>query len=135
MINIPCRKCGSGNIRKKGRTASGAQKYHCKYCNFYGTLVTQEEKQKQKEAVTETLFYERLSQRKIARSLSVSRNRISSLIKKRNTRTRFRDYENSGKSGETAHIERLNNILRQRCPARCGKPSLSAKVGICTKNA
>ena len=48
MINIPCRKCGSINIRKNGQTKSGAQKYHCRDCNFYGTLFVSEEKQKRK---------------------------------------------------------------------------------------
>ena len=48
MIGIPCRKCGSINIRKNGKTENGDRKYHCKNCNFYGTLVTQEEKQKKK---------------------------------------------------------------------------------------
>jgi transposase-like protein len=44
MINIPYRRCGSVNIRKNGLTEAGAQKYHCRACNFYGTPVTQEEK-------------------------------------------------------------------------------------------
>jgi len=48
MICISCRKCGSADIRKNGRTKAGAQKYRCKSCNFYGTLITQEEKQKKK---------------------------------------------------------------------------------------
>jgi len=48
MINIPCRICGSENIRKNGKTRAGAQKYHCRGCGFYCTLVTQEEKQKKK---------------------------------------------------------------------------------------
>jgi len=48
MINIPCGKCGSINIGKNGTTAAGARKYHCRACNFYGTPVTREEKQKKK---------------------------------------------------------------------------------------
>ena len=83
MINIPCRKCGSINIRKNGLTKSGAQKYHCRDCNFYGTLFVSEEKQKRKQEFIEKLICERISQRGIARSVGVSRNRVISLIKKK----------------------------------------------------
>ena len=84
MINTPCRKCGSVNIRKNGMTGAGAQKYHCKACNFYGTLNTQEEKQKKKEELIEKLLCERVSQRCIARTVGVSHNRLILIIKKRN---------------------------------------------------
>jgi len=76
MINISCRKCGSIGIRKNGLTNGGAQKYHCKACKFYGTSVTQEEK----EELTEKLLYGRVSQRGIARTVRVSRNRVISVI-------------------------------------------------------
>jgi len=48
MISIPCRICGSENIRKNGKTGAGAQKYRCRDCGFHGTLVTQKKKQKKK---------------------------------------------------------------------------------------
>jgi len=51
MINISCRKCGSINIRKNGLTDGGAQKYHRRACEFCGTLITQEEKQKKKRSL------------------------------------------------------------------------------------
>jgi IS1 family transposase len=207
MINISCRKCGSTDIRKNGLTNGGAQKYHCKACKFYGTLVTQEEKQKKKEELIEKLLYERVSQRGIARTVRVSRNRVISLIKKKeiqpvasdivtseerpvvemdevwsfvgakkcriwiwlamNRHTRqivgaafgdhsdmtcielwrslppdyrkraviytdfWESYANilpskrhravGKKTGQTAHIERFNNTLRQRCPAMVRK--------------
>ncbi|HAO20862.1 MAG TPA: hypothetical protein DCQ37_10620, partial [Desulfobacteraceae bacterium] len=60
-----------------------AQKYHCKACNFYGTLVTQEEKQKKKEELIEKMICERISQRGIARTVRVSRNRVILMIKKK----------------------------------------------------
>ncbi len=83
MISIPCRKCGSTDVRKNGLTGGGAQKYHCKTCGFYGTLVTQEEKQKKKEELIEKLLSERMSHSGIARLVGVSRNRVLSLIKKK----------------------------------------------------
>ena len=84
MINISCRKCGSTDIRKNGLTGAGAQKYHCKACTFYGTPVTQEEKQKKKEELTEKLLCERIPQRGIARTVRVSLNILILMIKKRN---------------------------------------------------
>jgi len=83
MINTSCRKCGSIDIRKNGLTKGGAQKYHCKACNFYGTLVTQEEKQKKKEELIEKMICERISQRGIARTVRVSHNRVILMIKKK----------------------------------------------------
>jgi len=35
MIAMKCRRCGSENIRKNGRTPAGRQKIHCKNCRFY----------------------------------------------------------------------------------------------------
>ncbi len=90
MICIPCRKCGGADIRKNGRTKAGAQKYHCKSCCFYGTLITQEEKQKKKEALIEKLLCERVSQRGIARLAGVSRHRVISVIKKKKFRPSHR---------------------------------------------
>jgi transposase-like protein len=83
MITIPCRKCGSTDVRKNGLTGGGAQKYHCNTCGFYGTLITQEDKQKKKEELIEKLLSERMSQRGIARLVGVSRNRVVALIKKK----------------------------------------------------
>ena len=82
MITITCRKCGSEKIRKNGFTNGGAQKYHCKACGFYGTLITQEEKQKEKEALIEKMLSEHMSQCGIARLLGVSRNRVIAAMKK-----------------------------------------------------
>jgi transposase-like protein len=83
MITVLCRKCGSIRIRKNGKTKTGAQKYHCKACHFYGTLTTSEEKQKEKERIIGKLLCERISQRGIARMVGVSRNRVIALIKKK----------------------------------------------------
>jgi phage-related protein len=62
MINVPCKKCVSPDIRKNGRTKAGAWKYHCKFCGFYGTIGSREEKQKRKEALIEKPLCERVSQ-------------------------------------------------------------------------
>ena len=85
MMNILCGKCGSIDIRKNGKTKTGARKYHRKTCGFHGTLTTMEEKQKEKERVIGKPLCGRISQRGIARMVGVSRNRVISPMKKRNT--------------------------------------------------
>ena len=82
MIAITCRRCGSTDLRKNGRTPSGQQKFHCKDCNFYGTLDTKDQERSQRRATVEKLHLERLSQRAIARTVRMSRNTIAALLKK-----------------------------------------------------
>src|SRR5262245_21111900 len=82
MIAFTCRRCGSARLRKNGRTASGQQKFHCKACNFYGTLDTKDQERAQRRATVEKLQLERLSQRAIARTVGMSRNTIAALLKK-----------------------------------------------------
>jgi transposase-like protein len=82
MIAITCRRCGSTDLRKNGRTSTGQQKFHCKACNFYGTLDTKDQERAQRRATVEKLQLERLSQRAIARTVRMSRNTIAALLKK-----------------------------------------------------
>lgn len=83
MIAIPCRRCGSTHLRKNGRTASGQQKFHCKACNFYGTLDTKDQERADRHATVAKLHLERVSQRAIARTVGMSRNTIAALLKKK----------------------------------------------------
>ena len=82
MIAFHCRRCGSINLRKNGRTATGQQKFHCKDCNAYGTLDTKEQERAHKRASVEKLALERLSQRAIARTTSMSRMTLAAILKK-----------------------------------------------------
>jgi transposase-like protein len=82
MIVITCRRCGSTQLRKNGRTASGQQKFHCKGCNFYGTLDTKDQERAQRRATVEKLQQERLSQHAIARTVGMSRNTVAAILKK-----------------------------------------------------
>jgi transposase-like protein len=95
MIAITCRRCGSTQLRKNGRTASGQQKFHCKACNFYGTLDTKEQERAQRRATVEKLQQERLSQRAIARTVGMSRNTVATILKK-SPDTDWRDDPTSG---------------------------------------
>jgi len=83
MIALTCRRCGSSELRKNGRTTSGQQKFHCKACNMYGTLDTKEQERAQRWEMVENLQLERLSQRAIARAVHMSRNTISARLKKK----------------------------------------------------
>jgi transposase-like protein len=83
MIAITCRRCGSTNLRKNGRTATDQQKFHCKACNFYGTLDTKDQQRAHRRATVEKLQLERLSQRAIARTVGMSRNTVAAILKKK----------------------------------------------------
>lgn len=83
MIAITCRRCGSSQLRKNGRSASGQQKFHCKGCNFYGTLDTKDQERAVRRATAEQLHLERLSQRAIARALGMGRATVAAIVKKK----------------------------------------------------
>ena len=83
MITLTCRRCGSTDLRKNGRTTSGQQKFHCKECNFYGTLDTKDNERAQRWAMVEKLHLERLSLRAIARTVGMSRTTITTRLKKK----------------------------------------------------
>jgi len=82
MIAIPCRKCGSPNIEKNGRTKAGVQKYHCRSCHFYGSLTTQDPQRTAPRELVERLHLERVSQHGIARLTGTSRTTIIWMLKK-----------------------------------------------------
>jgi transposase-like protein len=99
MIAITCRRCGTTHLRKNGRTASGQQKFHCKACNFYGTLDTKEQEREQRRATVEKLQRERLSQRAIARTVGMSRNTVATILKK-SPDTNWRDDPPIGRASD-----------------------------------
>lgn len=82
MIAITCRKCGSLNLRKNGRTRAGQQKFHCKDCNAYGPLDTKEVQRQLRRETVKRLDLERLSHRAIARTTGMRRTTIAGIIKK-----------------------------------------------------
>jgi transposase-like protein len=83
MIKVKCRKCGSENIKKNGKTYTGKQKFHCKDCKFYGTLDTKDSEIKEKERLIEKLLLERVSQRAISRITGISLNTVVKIVKKK----------------------------------------------------
>jgi transposase-like protein len=82
LIAAPSRRCGSTKLRKKGHTATGQQTFHCKDCNRYGTLATQDTARAHQRAMVDTLHWERLSQRALARATGMSRTTIRGMLKK-----------------------------------------------------
>lgn len=78
-----CSRCDSVNLRKNGLSAEKRQRYHCKDCNFYGTISDMEQKRTQRYQQVEELLLERTSLRGIQRVTGVSRPTISKLIKKK----------------------------------------------------
>jgi transposase-like protein len=82
MTSFRCKKCGSINIKKNGRTPSGQQQYHCHDCGVYTTTDTVARDYARKLALVEHLHTERVSQRGIARVSGVSRPTIIKWLKK-----------------------------------------------------
>ena len=82
MIAFQCRRCGSINLGKNGRAATGQQNFHCKDCNAYATLDTKEQDRAPTRATVEKLHLERLSQRAIARTAGLSRMTVAAILKK-----------------------------------------------------
>jgi transposase-like protein len=83
MIAHTCRRCGSTQLRKNGRTTTGHQKIHCKACNVYGTLDTQTVARAERKHLAGQLQLERLSQRAVARTLKMSRRTVARVWKKK----------------------------------------------------
>lgn len=83
MIALVCRRCTSTNIQKNGRTPTGHQQIHCRDCNFYSTLETQQAHREALYKQVDRLQRERVSQRGIARITGVSRSTIIKRLKKK----------------------------------------------------
>ena len=83
-IQLTCRHCESENIVRNGMTSNGKQRFLCKDCgkrsrqNPQPNGYTEEEREKILRA-----YQERSSLRGLARTFGVSRNTVSSWLKKR----------------------------------------------------
>src|SRR3954466_6546937 len=83
-IQLTCRHCGSENIVRNGITSNGKQRFLCKDCgkrsrqNPQPNGYTEEEREKILRA-----YQERSSIRGLTRTFGVSRNTVSSWLKKR----------------------------------------------------
>jgi transposase-like protein len=79
-----CRACGSQNIVKNGHNAYGSQQFWCKDCGKCGVLEPKRSySPEQKEQILSAYTNERSSMRGIQRTFGVSRNTLTSWLKKR----------------------------------------------------
>jgi len=79
-----CRNCGSQNIVKNGHNAYGNQQFWCKDCGKRGVLEPKHSySAEQKEQILAAYTNERSSMRGIQRTFGVSRNTLTSWLKKR----------------------------------------------------
>jgi transposase-like protein len=72
-----CRKCGSINIVKNGKTQADKQKYHCKDCQAYGSLELEEGYSPQRKAEILRAYQERSSLRGLTRTFGVARQTVA----------------------------------------------------------
>jgi len=85
-IVYSCRNCGSQNIVKNGHNAYGKQQFWCKDCGKRGVLEPKHSyTAEQKEQILSAYTNERSSMRGIQRTFGVSRNTLTSWLKKRRT--------------------------------------------------
>jgi insertion element IS1 protein InsB len=80
---MQCKKCGSQNTVKNGRTRHGNQQYHCRDCGVYTTTDASEQQRQRQMELVEKLHHERVSQRGIARVTGVSRPTIIAWLRKK----------------------------------------------------
>ena len=81
--NYQCSRCGSENILKNGKTKQKRQKFVCKACGKYGTLEPKEKYPKEVKEQILQAYQERSSMRGISRTYGISRNTLSSWLKKK----------------------------------------------------
>ena len=83
-IVYKCRACGSQNIVKNGHNAYGNQQFWCKACGKRDVLEPKHSYSvEQKKQILSGYTNERSSMRGIKRTFGVSRNTLTSWLKKR----------------------------------------------------
>jgi len=83
-IQLTCRHCGSENIVRNGLTTNGKQRFLCKDCGKRSRENPQPNgytEEKRREILC--AYHERSSLRGLTRTFGVSRNTVSSWLKKR----------------------------------------------------
>ena len=72
-----CPKCGSINIVKNGHDYNGAQKFHCRDCDAYGTLDKKHARDPETRQQALETYFERVSMRGVARIFKIPRNKLA----------------------------------------------------------
>jgi IS1 family transposase len=83
---MECKKCGSTNTVKNGRTATGQQQYHCRTCGVYTVTGDRARERAIKMEIVDKLQRERVSQRGMARVTGISRPTITRRLRKKEGR-------------------------------------------------
>ncbi len=85
-IQIVCRHCGSENIIRNGMTSNSKQRFFCKDCSKNSREDPQPNgyDEKRKEEILRA-YQERSSLRGLSRTFGVSRNTVTSWLKKSST--------------------------------------------------
>jgi transposase-like protein len=78
-----CTKCGSDQIRKNGRDKAGKQKFHCKSCNTYSTLIPDHGYSDEFKEQVLKAYEERSSMRGIERTFGITRQTLARWLKKK----------------------------------------------------
>jgi len=87
-IVYSCRQCGSQKIVKNGHNAYGNQQFWCKDCGKRGVLEPKHSYSAEKKEQILSAYNERSSMRGIQRTFGVSRNTLTSWLKKRRAKSK-----------------------------------------------
>jgi len=79
-----CTKCGSEKIIKNGHNGSGQQQYFCKDCKARRILESEKRYTEERKGEIIRAYFERASLRGLERIFHVSRQTVSSWLKKNN---------------------------------------------------
>ena len=81
---LQCYHCGSDDLVRNGKTRNGKQRFHCKSCNRSNRENPQPEgyTEEQREVILKA-YQERSSMRGISRTFGISRQTLSSWLKKK----------------------------------------------------
>jgi transposase-like protein len=82
IITYECTSCASTNIVKNGKNRYGKQQFKCKDCGKQAVLNPSEKYSEEQKAQILATYQERPSMRGIQRIYGVSRNTLSSWLKK-----------------------------------------------------
>lgn len=79
---VKCYHCSSESLKKNGKAPKGKQRYHCKDCNRASLESPDYGYSEERKETILKAYQERSSMRGIARTFGISRNTLSTWLKK-----------------------------------------------------
>ncbi len=81
MIELRCTSCGSGSVVRNGKTGARKQKFHCKECGAYRTLLAEEVYSEEFRLMVVHDYLENGSMRTVAKENGIALSTLLSWVK------------------------------------------------------